>query len=79
MARLVTLLPEPDSPTMPSVRPRSSANDSPSTALTRPSSVGKWIRRSRTSRNAVGRRGADASTGMSPIGHDSLTLGSTTA
>ena len=46
IARLVTLLPEPDSPTMPSVLPRSSVNDSPSTDLTRPSSVGKWIRRS---------------------------------
>ena len=40
--RLVTLLPEPDSPTMPSVSPRSTANETPSTALTTPSSVSKW-------------------------------------
>src|SRR5262249_19733883 len=43
-----------DSPTMPSVLPRSSAKETPSTALTRPSSVWKWIRRSRTSRNGLG-------------------------
>src|SRR3954453_18290856 len=54
MPRLVTLLPEPDSPTMPSVLPRSTLNEMPLTALTRPSSVGKWIFRSRTSRNPVG-------------------------
>ena len=49
-AMLETDLPEPDSPTMPRVRPRSTANDSPSTDLTRPSSVGKCTRRSVTSR-----------------------------
>src|SRR5437764_7109082 len=54
MPRLVTLLPDPDSPTMPRVLPRSTVNDSPSTALTTPSSVGKWMRRSRTSRKADG-------------------------
>src|SRR3954453_15299696 len=47
---LLTLLPEPDSPTMPSVLPRSSLNDSPSTDLTTPSSVWKCTRRSSTSR-----------------------------
>ena len=31
-----TVLPEPDSPTMPSVRPRSRVNVTPSTARTRP-------------------------------------------
>jgi hypothetical protein len=41
MPRLVTDLPEPDSPTMPSVRPRSSEKERPSTLLTTPSSVGK--------------------------------------
>jgi len=46
-----TLLPEPDSPTMPSVSPRSRVNETPSTALTNPSSVGKWTFRSRTSRS----------------------------
>ena len=54
MAWLVTDLPQPDSPTMPSVLPRSSVKLTPSTDLTSPSSVGKWTRRSRTSRKAVG-------------------------
>src|SRR6185369_3108932 len=53
-ARLVTDLPDPDSPTMPSVFPRSRLYDRPSTDLTRPSSVGKWMHSSRTSRNARG-------------------------
>src|SRR5215207_8796888 len=47
----VTLLPEPDSPTMPSVRPRSTLNDEPETACTMPSSVSKRTVRSLTSRN----------------------------
>ncbi|PSK59154.1 hypothetical protein B0E53_06921 [Micromonospora sp. MH33] len=46
----VTLFPEPDSPTMPSVRPRSTANDTPSTAFTTPSSVSNRTRRSVTRR-----------------------------
>ena len=54
MPRLVTDLPEPDSPTMPSVRPRSSLNDTGSTARTRPSSVGKWTRSSRSSKKDEG-------------------------
>ncbi len=53
MAWLVTDLPEPDSPTMPMVLPRSSRKLSPSTDLTSPSSVGKCTLRSRTSRYAV--------------------------
>ena len=52
IARLVTLLPEPDSPTMPSVSPRSSVNERPDTALTIPSSVGNCTTRSRTSRSS---------------------------
>src|SRR4051794_37848852 len=44
-----TDLPDPDSPTMPSVWPRSTVYESPSTALTSPSSVSKWTRRSSTS------------------------------
>ncbi len=47
---LVTLLPEPDSPTMPSVRPCSTLNETPSTARTTPSSVENWTRRSLTCR-----------------------------
>src|SRR5436305_9575228 len=54
MPRLVTLLPEPDSPTIASDLPRSTVKDNPSTARTSPSSVGKWMRRLRTSRNADG-------------------------
>ena len=39
--RKETLLPDPDSPTTPSVSPGSSENETPSTAFTNPSSVGK--------------------------------------
>src|SRR2546421_8619626 len=45
-----TLLPEPDSPTTPSVSPEASEKEMPSTALTRPSSVGKCTFRFLTSR-----------------------------
>ena len=55
IARLVTLLPEPDSPTMPRVWPRSSGEGQPVDRLrTTPSSVGKCTCRSRTSRNGRG-------------------------
>ena len=37
--RLVTLLPDPDSPTMPRVSPLRSSKLTPSTAFTMPSSV----------------------------------------
>src|SRR3954454_14581124 len=46
--RLETLLPEPDSPTMPSAWPRMTSYETPSTAFTTPSSVSKWTVRSRT-------------------------------
>src|SRR5215472_13457077 len=46
---IVTLLPEPDSPTMPSVSPSATVKDTPSTALTTPSSVRKLTLRLRTS------------------------------
>lgn len=49
---VATLLPDPDSPTMPSVLPRARSNDSPSTALTTPSSVRKCTVRSRMERMA---------------------------
>ena len=39
IVRHVTLLPEPDSPTIPSVLPFSTEKETPSTALTMPSSV----------------------------------------
>src|SRR5919199_6156327 len=53
IVRQVTLLPEPDSPTIPSVSPFSIENETPSTALTTPSSVRKCVLRSRTSRSAI--------------------------
>ena len=53
IVRQVTLLPEPDSPTMPSVWPFSTVNETPSTAVTTPSSVVKDVRRSWTSRSAT--------------------------
>src|SRR2546425_4247388 len=43
MLRAVTLLPEPDSPTMPSVSPRLMWKSIPSTARTTPSSVKKYV------------------------------------
>jgi hypothetical protein len=46
IVRQVTLLPQPDSPTMPSVFPFSTPKLTPSTALTTPSSVRKLVRRS---------------------------------
>src|SRR5436190_5348383 len=53
IVRQVTLLPEPDSPTMPSVLPFSTLKLTPSTALTIPSSVWKYVFRSLTSRRAT--------------------------
>src|SRR5256712_10819364 len=43
MLGAVTLLPEPDSPTMPSVSPRLMWKSIPSTARTTPSSVKKYV------------------------------------
>src|SRR5215475_14456595 len=45
----VTLLPQPDSPTTPSVSPLSMWKSTPSTARTTPSSVKKWVLSPRTS------------------------------
>src|SRR5664279_2802249 len=53
IARAVTLLLEPDSPTMPSVSPLATASETPSTARTTPSSV-----RNRTPRSFTRRYGA---------------------
>src|SRR5690606_14083382 len=47
--RLVTDLPEPDSPTTARVSPRSRWKLTPSTALTVPSAVSKYVLRSTTS------------------------------
>ena len=54
--RASTDLPEPDSPTMPSVRPRSRVSDTPSTARTSPPGVRKAVRSSVTSSSRSGRR-----------------------
>ena len=51
IARLVTLLPDPDSPTMPSVSPRRTLNERSVTAWTTPSRVRKRTVRFRTSRS----------------------------
>src|SRR5262245_25155356 len=53
IVRQVTLLPLPDSPTMPSVFPFSMLKLTPSTALTIPSSVSKYVFRSLTSSSAI--------------------------
>src|SRR3954465_3662933 len=50
MVCVATLLPDPDSPTMARVAPRSTSKDSPRTASSTPSGVLKATRRSRTSR-----------------------------
>ena len=49
--REVTLLPEPDSPTMPSTRPFCTVKLMPSTAGATPRSVKKLVRSSLTSNN----------------------------
>ncbi len=51
----VTDLPEPDSPTMPTVSPAATSKDTPRTAWTSPSSVGNVTRRSSTD-SSVARR-----------------------
>src|SRR5205085_7954462 len=53
IVRHVTLFPEPDSPTIPSVFPFSTEKLTPSTALTMPSSVRKYVLRSWTSSSAI--------------------------
>src|SRR3954452_14944612 len=50
-----TDLPEPDSPTIPSVSPLSTEYEMPSTAFTTPSSVSKWTRRSLISSRGIRR------------------------
>src|SRR5450755_1639993 len=51
--RAVTLLPQPDSPTRPSVPPSSSRHETPSTARTVPARVSKSTRRASTSRSGA--------------------------
>ena len=66
-----TVLPDPDSPTMPRVRPRSSVNDTPSTAWTVPRSVLNVVETSSTASSGTDAlSGAGAAAGMvSVTGH----------
>src|SRR5258708_4521505 len=59
--RAVTLLPEPDSPTIPSVSPGITLKLTPSTARTMPASVSNCVRSSRTSRIGSGAASVAAS------------------
>src|SRR6266567_6413019 len=52
MDSAVTLLPQPDSPTIPTVSPACTDRLTPSTARVMPSSVTNWVRRSSTRRSA---------------------------
>src|SRR5439155_9100080 len=60
-ASAVTLFPQPDSPTMPSVSPGPMSNEIPFTACTVPPPVQKWTRRSSTAK-----RGASGTTEDAP-------------
>src|SRR5918992_1831350 len=51
--RTVTDLPQPDSPTMPSISPTSTSKETPSTARTSPARVLKYVWRSRTSSSSI--------------------------
>src|SRR5690348_4879724 len=62
----VTLLPEPDSPTRPSVSPGCTVKLTPSTARTTPASVSKYVRRSRTSSSGL-RILATPGAGIEPV------------
>src|SRR5213595_1608387 len=70
--RNVTLLPEPDSPTTPRVSPGAIESVTPSTALTTPSSVGKWTLRFLTSRTGSATRAPLGRTGRRPSGRRHL-------
>src|SRR2546427_11639839 len=50
--RAVTVLPQPDSPTSPSVSPAASSKDTPSTARTTPSRLKNCVCRSLTARSS---------------------------
>ena len=67
IARLVTLFPDPDSPTTPSVSPRRSVNERFETAWTTPSRVLNLTDRSRTSSSTPLDEVA-ATTCTSPVG-----------
>src|SRR6266568_1943728 len=64
-----TLLPEPDSPTIPSTSPSSTVKDRPSTAVTVPRRVRKRTVRSRTSRNGSGTAHPRVNGGVDDVDH----------
>src|SRR5262249_58194825 len=70
--RAVTLLPQPLSPTMPSVPPGATSKLTPSTAFTRPSSCAKYVLSSRTESrlSAIGIRGVAQAVTQEVEGHD---------
>src|SRR4029077_4106336 len=70
-----TVLPDPDSPTMPRVRPGSTLKETPRTACTTPSAVGKLTRRSVTSSRLIGFLSEDACEHGPPGSPDVLTRG----
>ena len=71
-------MPQPDSPTMPSVRPRATEKLTPSTArVRRPSVPGKTTRRSSTSRSGGAAHGKSAlqGDGLVDLGVDEVAVG----
>ena len=62
----VTDLPQPDSPTIATVSPASTWNDTPSTARTTPSGVAKWVCRFSTSSRVAAPRLGSAIRAVSP-------------
>src|SRR5437867_3848760 len=64
----VTLLPQPDSPTTASVSPRSTENDTPSTARTTPSRVKKYVFRPCTSSSGAAGVGPNSFGRIGPSG-----------
>ena len=73
---IVTLFPEPDSPTTPMVSPGRTLNETPSTAFTMPSSVLKYVRRSRTSSSGASPTSLPCAPSLGARRHASLILGS---
>src|SRR5712692_8706426 len=66
IAMAVTLLPEPDSPTMPTISRGLTVNETPSTARTKPSSVRNETWRSRTSRSGGAGGSGNPHAGVEP-------------
>src|SRR5260370_11019062 len=66
IAIAVTLLPEPDSPTIPTISPGLTVKETPSTARTTPSSVRNETWRSRTSSSGVAGDSGNPHAGVEP-------------